>query len=526
MRERCDPVTEHRRSFREWNIGGTVRSASGRPGRDPVREIVSSFHGSCLRAGFIPSSATARYAMKRPSSAGKAGSRRGKSAPKGRPSPDIVIHHPDAAGIDVGSGEFVVAVPADRCDQPVRTFTTFTSGVEAVCTWLLECGIATAAMESTGNYWITLYDTLTRAGIEVYLVNARHVKGVPGKKTDVCDARWLQQLHASGLLRKSFRPAPDIVPLRFLMRHRGELTAACTQQLQLMQKSLTEMNLKPHHVFSDIDGISAQAIIGAILAGERDPARLAALRDRRCRSSVEDIMEALRGDYREEYLFVLRQSVETWKHLRKAIASCDEKLGELAAAVECEVAAGPPPKELQTYRLSKNNPSFGVLETAWRFYGVDLSGVPGISAGVLSALISEVGTGGQLLKAFRSAEAFASWMGLCPDNRISGGKVLKAATRKVKSRLAQALRLGVFGLQQSTSRLGQYVRRMKGKLGKAEGLTAGAHKLARIIYGMIKSRRAWDEKEAFKITPQSELRRRKSLERQAAELGLTLRPAA
>jgi transposase len=408
----------------------------------------------------------------------------------------------------------------------VRTFGTFTSGVEAVCAWLLECGITTAAMESTGNYWITLYDTLARAGIEVYLVNARHVKGVPGKKTDVCDARWLQQLHAAGLLRKSFRPAPGIVPLRFLMRHRGEMGAECSRQLHLMQKTLTEMNLKLHHVFSDIDGTSAQAIIGAILAGERDAAKLAALRDRRCRSSLADIMEALRGDYREEYLFVLRQSVETWKHLRESIARCDEKLGALAAAVECGVAAGPPPAALRACRPAKNSPGFGVLETAWRFYGVNLAAVPGISAGLLAALVSEVGTREQMLASFRGPEAFASWLGLCPDNRISGGKVLKSKTRKVKCRLALALRLGVFGLQKSESRMGAYLRRMKGKLGKAEGTTAAAHKLARIIYGMIKSGREWDEKEAFQLTPQGEARRRKALEKQAAALGLTLQPAA
>ena len=235
--------------------------------------------------------------------------------------------HPDAAGIDVGAEEFVVAVPIGRCDEPVRTYTTFTSGVHALRDWLLEYGITTAAMESTGNYWITLYDALTEAGIDVYLVNARHVKGVPGKKTDVCDAQWLQQLHAAGLLRKSFRPALEIVPLRFLMRHRSEMVGDSAKQLQLMQKSLTEMNLKLQHVFSDIDGFSAQAIIDAILAGERDPAILAALRDKRCRSSAEDIIEALRGDYREEYLFVLRQSQQTYRQLREAIARCDEKLG-------------------------------------------------------------------------------------------------------------------------------------------------------------------------------------------------------
>jgi transposase len=463
--------------------------------------------------------------MKKKPPGKKAASRRAR---KTGDSPQHSINtqtHPDAAGIDVGAEEFVVAVPAGRCEKPVRTFATFTSGVAALRDWLLECGIKTAAMESTGNYWITLYDTLTAAGIDVYLVNARHVKGVPGKKTDVCDAQWLQQLHAAGLLRKSFRPAPDIVPLRFLMRHRAEMVGDAAKQLQLMQKTLTEMNLKLHHVFSDIDGVSAQAIIDAILSGERDPHKLAALRDKRCRSSAEDIVEALRGDYREEYLFVLRQSQQTYRQLRESIACCDGQLGALAAKVQCEVSAPQPAAPKGQHKTAKNSPQFAVFETAWRFYGVDLSGAPGISTGLLCTLISEVGTREQLLAAFPGPENFASWMGLCPDNRISGGKVLKAKTRKVDSRLAAAFRLGVFGLQRSQTEMGGYLRRMKGKLGKAEGTTAAAHKLARIVYAMIKSQQPYDEKEAFKLTPQSVARRRNALEKQAAALGLTLSPA-
>lgn len=435
--------------------------------------------------------------------------------------------HPDAAGIDVGAEEFVAAVPRGRCEQPVRSFASFTSGVHALRDWLLACGIKTVAMESTGNYWITLYDVLTEAGIDVYLVNARHVKGVPGKKTDVCDAQWLQQLHAAGLLRKSFRPAPDIVPLRFLMRQRSELVGDASKQLQLMQKTLTEMNLKLQHVFSDIDGASAQAIIAAILAGERDPEVLAGLRDRRCRSPKQAVVEALRGDYRPEYLFVLDQCRKIHLQLREAIAECDEQIGKLAAGVKCEVVCGELPEAPKAqHKLSKNSPQFEVFKAAWRFYGVDLSGVPGISAAVLCALMSEVGNRQQLLEAFPTPERFASWMGLCPDNRISGGRLLKAKTRKVKSRLAGALRLGVFGLQKSQTAMGGYLRRMKGRLGKAEGTTAAAHKLARIIHGMIKSQKPYDEKQAFKLTPQSEARRRRALEKQAAALGLTLQPMA
>jgi hypothetical protein len=438
--------------------------------------------------------------------------------------------HPHAAGIDVGAEEFVAAVPSDHCapgTNHVRSFTSFTSGVEALRDWLLACKITTAAMESTGNYWITPYDMLTAAGIEVYLVNARHVKGVPGKKTDVQDSQWLQQLHAAGLLKKSFRPALDIVPLRFLMRHRSEMIGDSARQLQLMQKTLTEMNIKLQHVFSDIDGFSAQSIITAILAGERDPAKLAALRDRRCRSPLSDIKEALRGDYRPEYLFVLQQSKTAWEQLHRAIVDCDAKIGELTAAVVCEGAPPmPEPAKPQQHRLNKNSPSYPIFQEAWRFYEVDLSDVPGVGGSLLSVLMSELGTGAQIRNNFRSAHALASWLGLCPDNRISGGKILKAKTRKIPSRLAQAIRLGVFGLQKSDTKLGDYFRRMKARLGKAEGLTAAAHKLIRILYGMIKSRQVYDENEAFKVTPQTLARRTKKLHAQAIALGYTLTKAA
>jgi transposase len=454
--------------------------------------------------------------------------RRVKSAAaQNQPVIDLLMH-PDAAGIDVGAEEFVAAVPPGRGGQEdVRTFKSFTSGVEALRDWLLACGIRTVAMESTGNYWITLYDMLTEAGMDVYLVNARHVKGVPGrKKTDVCDAVWLQQLHAAGLLAKSYRPAREIVGLRFLMRHRSGLVGDAARQLQLMQKALTEMNLKLHHVFSDIDGMSAQAIIDAILQGERDARRLAQLRDRRCKSKLDDILEALRGDYREEYLFVLAQSQSLWRALLAQIAECDLKITEEMAKVSRTVEAPLPPAPERQRRMTKNSPKGPIFEEAWRFYNVDLSPVPAVGAGLLAVLMSEVGTREQLLEAFHSPAALSSWLGVCPDNRISGGKVLKAKTRKVSSRLAAALRLGVFGLNKAQNPMGDYYRRMKARLGKAEGTVAAAHKLIRILYGMIKSGRPYDEKEAFKITPQTAARRRRNLEKQAAALGLQLVAAA
>lgn len=435
---------------------------------------------------------------------------------------------PDAAGIDIGAEELVAAVPAGRCTgDTVRTFSSFTAGVEALRDWLVACGIKTVALESTGNYWITTYSLLTDAGLEVCLVNARHVKGVPGKKTDVCDAQWLQQLHAAGLLKKSFRPAKAIVPLRYVMRHRSELIAEAGRYTQLMQKVLTEMNLHLHHVFSDVDGVSAQAIITAILTGERDAERLAALRDKRCRSPKAQILAALRGDYRPEYLFVLGQCQQRWQQCLAAITACDEQLATLVKAVPGDTDQPAPAAPAAQRRVHKHTPAtLPIYEEAFRFYGVDLSAVPGISAGVLGVLMSEVGTGRQLTAAFRSAEAFSSWMGLCPDNRISGGKVLKAKTRKVPSRVARALRLAAQCVARSDNKVGEFCRRLKARLGKAEGIVATAHKLARVVYGMIKSGTSYNEAEAFKVTPSSQARRLQNLQKQAHALGFQLVPTA
>jgi transposase len=444
--------------------------------------------------------------------------------------------HPDAAGIDIGADEIVAAVPPDRATESVRTFSSFTGGVHELRDWLLACGVKTAAMESTGNYWVTTFDVLERAGIEVYLVNARHVKGVPGKKTDVCDAQWLQQLHSAGLLKKSFRPAQDILPLRYLMRHRAGLVEELARQVLLMQKVLTEMNLKIHHVFSDLDGVSAQAIITAILAGERDPATLAALRDRRCRSSVETVMAALRGDYREEYLFVLGQCQSQWRYHLQALADLDERIGVLIEGIapspdEGDEPSGdtappaPPagrPSLKQDKPLGKNSLRMDLQAEAVRFYGVDLTTIDGVGSGLLGVLMSELGPREQILGAFSSPARFCSWLGLNPANDISGGKVLQAKTRQVKNRLAAAFRLCALGLANAKGMMGQYSRRIKGRLGKAEGITATAHKLARVVYAMIATGRAYDDNEAFKITPQNHKKQLNKLQKQAEALGFQL----
>ena len=434
--------------------------------------------------------------------------------------------HPDAAGIDVGAEELVAAVPPGRGEAPpIRTFSAFTEGLHALRDWLVRCHIKTVAMESTGNYWLCACALLEDAGIEVCLVNARHVKGVPGKKTDVVDAAWLQQLHAAGLLRGSFRPKSDILPLRYLMRHRGDLIAQAGQQVQLMQKVMTEMNLHIHHVFSDVDGESAQRIISAILAGERDAQTLAALRDRRCRTPLAKIIAALEGDYRPEYLFVLGQCQARWQQLGAAIAEADVEIARRTAAIAGVTDAPLPEAGFERRRIQKNMPAaMPVYAEAHRLFGVDLSAVPGVSGGVLCTLMSELGTASHIEEKFRSAEAFASWLGLCPDNRISGGRILKAGTRKVSNRIANILRLAANALSRAKGRMGDYVRRFKGRLGKAEGIVAGAHKLARIIWTLITTGQPYDESKAFVSTPASVARRLKNLQNQAQALNMKLVP--
>jgi transposase len=436
--------------------------------------------------------------------------------------------HPDAAGIDVGAQEFVAAVPPGRdgAGRDVRTFSSFTEGLHAMRDWLLECNIKTVAMESTGNYWLCACAVLEDAGLEVCLVNARHVKGVPGKKTDVCDAAWLQQLHACGLLRGSFRPRREILPLRYLMRHRADLIAQAGEQVQLMQKVMTEMNLHIHHVFSDVDGVSAQAIISAILEGQRDPAALARLRDHRSRAPLAKIKAALAGDYREEYLFVLRQCQARWREITAASAQADEEIARRTAAIASENDAPLPEAPAAQRRIQKNMPTaLPVYAEAHRILGVDLSAIPGISGGVLCTLLSELGGAGHIRARFRSAEAFASWLGLCPDNRISGGRILKAKTRKVANRVANILRLAAQAVSRADGKMGDYVRRFKGRLGKAEGIVAGAHKLARIIWASIVSGQPYDEAKAFNLTPAAAARRLKNLQKQAQALNMKLVPA-
>ena len=435
--------------------------------------------------------------------------------------------HAHAAGIDVGAQQIYVAVPTDSVapDAPaVRCFDTFTTDLMALADWLQACRVKTVAMESTSVYWIPLYHILEERGLEVFLVNAHHAKNVPGRKSDVCDCQWLQYLHSVGLLRASFRPPQEVRAVRTLLRHRDNLVQMAASHVQHMQKALTQMNLHLHHVISDLTGKTGLAILEAILAGERNPQELAKLRDHRIKASAETIAKALVGDWLPEHLFTLRQALESYRHYQRLITHCDEELERLLHAFDSRVdpAAHPlPPASSAHKKPQRNEPRFDLRTEMYRILGVDLTQVPGLNTGTLYTLFAEIGTD---LSKFPTAQHFASWLGLCPDNRISGGKVLSVKTRKVKSRTANALRLAAQSLHHSRSALGDYYRRMRTRLGAPQANVAAAHKLARIIYQLITTRQEYDESVFVQQEEKYQQRRTKRLHKEAAALGFLLVP--
>jgi transposase len=436
------------------------------------------------------------------------------------------ILHPDTAGIDMGATEIYGCVPLDRAPQPIRRFGTFTEDLVALAAWLTQCRVTSVAMESTGVYWIPLYQILETRGFEVCLVNARHVKNVPGRKSDVQDCQWLQYLHSVGLLRPSFRPPETVCAVRALLRHRDTLVQLAATHTQHMQKALTQMNLQLHHVLSDITGVTGLAILDAILAGERDPQVLAQHRDRRVKAPPETITKALVGDYRAEHLFTLRQALASYRHYQRLIGECDAEVHTRLGAFESQIDPAahplPPPRESRrTSRRISPAPGFDLRTELYRILGTDLTRVPGLNTSSVSTLFAELGAN---LSMFPSGGHFASWLGLCPDNRISGGKVLSVKTRHVKHRVTNALRMAALSLSHSRSVLGGFFRRLRAKLGAPEAITATAHKLARIIYHLLTTREPYEESRLAAAEAQHRQRTESRLRAQARALGFQLVP--
>lgn len=427
--------------------------------------------------------------------------------------------NPHAAGMDIGAKEIYVAVPADSDPDPVRSFTTFTDDLRAIADWLKACGVKTVAMESTGVYWIPVFQILEAAGFEVCLVNSRHVKNVPGRKTDVSDAQWLQYLHAVGLLRASFRPPEAICALRSVLRHRDSLVHLSSRHVLHMQKALAQMNVQIHNVITDITGVTGLRILEALLAGERDVQKLAALRDGRIKASEETITRSLVGDFRREHLFTLEQSLKAYRFTQALIEDCGVEMEKLLNAFEKPTAPPPPPLPRRQSHHKVAPCELRIHQHIYQITGIDLTAVPGLEINAARTLFCEIGP---VLDRFPTAKHFASWLGLCPDNRITGGRVLSAKTRDVPSRAAYILRMAANSLHRSQTRLGDFFRKMKGRLGTPKAITATAHKLARIIYHLLRERVTYDDS-IFAQEDEAHRRRKfKQLSAQAAAYGFVL----
>jgi len=429
----------------------------------------------------------------------------------------------NAAGLDIGASEIWACVPAGRDAQTVRPFGTFTPDLHDLAEWLVGCSVDTVAMESTGVYWIPAYEILEARGLRVYLVNARHIKNVTGRKSDVQDCQWIQRLHSCGLLSASFRPESEICTLRAYLRHRASLIEHRAAHIQHMQKALQQMNLQLTQVLSDITGSSGMAILRAIVAGERNPLKLAELRDRRCAKSQAQIAKALTGNYRPEHVFALKQAVALYDAYNGQIRECDAEIERQFSVIKPTHDDDLPPlhsrDKMNTH--SKNGPSYDARTLLYRMLGVDLVAVTGLNASTVQTVISEIGTD---MTRWPSVKHFSSWLQLAPHNDISGGKVLRSRILKGHNRAGQALRLAAQSLARSPSALGAYFRHVRARSGAKQAVVATAHKLARIIYTMLKHRTPFHDIGADEYELRLHQRQIARLHKTAKSLGFILQP--
>ena len=426
----------------------------------------------------------------------------------------------NAAGIDVGASSHFVAVPADRAEPPVREFAAFTADLYRLADWLGECGVETVVMESTGVYWIPLFGVLEERGFQVMLVDPRRIKNVSGRKTDVLGCQWLQQLHTYGLLSGAFRPEAEIRCLRSYLRQRAMLVEYASHHIQHLQKALTQMNVKLQHVISSITGKTGMDIIEAIVKGERDPRQLARFRRPGVKANEATIMKSLQGHWREEHIFELTQALELYRFYQGKIAECDQEIEAQLERFEDRSDGGSPAGNGRR-RSQGNAPRFDVRTHLYRMTGVDLTRIDGIDAFTALKVISEVGTD---MTKWPSAKHFASWLGLSPDHRITGGRVMSSKTKPNSSRAAAALRLAANALHRSDSALGAFLRRKKAQLGAPKAITATAHKLARLIYSMLRYGQEYVDAGAEYYETQYQQRALRAAKCRAAQLGYELVP--
>jgi transposase len=438
---------------------------------------------------------------------------------------DVV--HPDAAGIDIGNEVHYVAVPPSRSSEAVRRFGCTTAELKAMADWLKQCRIGTVAMQSTGVYWVAAYDILEAAGLEVYLVNARETKNLPGRKSDVQESQWLMKLHTYGLLRNSFRPPQEIRTLRTYWRQRNDLVRAAGRHIRRMQKALTQMNLQLANMLSDISGRSGQAIIKAILAGERDPGELAALCDCRVQASQEEVAESLEGNWQDDLLFVLQQEQEGYEFCQKQIAECDGHLQEYLQDRPDRSQGATLPEEKRKGRLKKkkgNSPRFDLRAELFHMVGTDLTRIDSIDVMTAMTILSEAGWD---MSKWKTENHFVSWLRLSPDNRISGDKIIGKGRLPTNNRATIALKIAASTLRTSETYLGAQFRRLRTKLGAPVAIKAMAAKLARLVYRMLRYGMQYTDKGMEFYDAQHRKLQINYLKRKASQLGYQIvEPAA
>jgi transposase len=438
------------------------------------------------------------------------------------PTENFPLIHLHAAGLDIASDEIWACVPADRDPLPVRTFGTFTPDLLALADWLAACHIDTVAMESTGVYWIPIYEILEARGLQPQVVNARHLKNVPGRKTDEKDCQWIQRLHTFGLLSGSFRPAAEMRALRSYLRQRTTLLEHRAAHIQHMQKALLQMNLQLTQVLSDITGETGLAILRAILAGQRDPVQLAHLRDPRCQSSAEEITKALTGNYRPEHLFALKQALALYDFYTQELRECDAEIERQFKVIKPVTHDDLPPSAQTDKKAShsKNGPPYDARTLLFQITGVDLVAITGLNASTVQTILAEVGTD---LQAFPTSKHFCAWLGLAPHHDISGGKVLRSHTLKTGNRAGQAFRLAAQSVSRSPhTEFGAFYRKMKVRVGPQKAIVATAHKIARAFYHMLTRRTPFRSLSADEYEQRDRAREIARLQKRAAKLGCEL----
>ncbi len=457
--------------------------------------------------------------------------------------PGLEVVHRNVAGVDVGNESHFVSV-APGCDsQPVQEFGSWTADLLRMAAWLKACGVKMVVMQSTGVYWIAVYEVLEKAGFEVWLTNARDTKNLPGRKSDVQESQWLMKLQTYGLLRNSFRPSEEIRRLRTVWRLRERHVQEAGRAIQHMQKALTTMNIQLANTLSDISGVTGLAIIRAILKGQRDPYQLAQLRDYRVQASEEEIARSLEGHWQEDLLFELQQAVAGYDFCQQQIRECDLQLQKYLAAIDSRPPVQPeparvesstgtqsaqPPKRRKNNKPSrkqprKNEPKFDWEAELNRICGVQLKTLDGVDAMTILTFVSELGVD---MSPWRSEDHLVSWLKLAPRRQVSGGKLIKHDRTKVKNRVAEALRMAASTLERSDSYLGARYRSLRSRLGPGKAIKAMAAHLARLIYRMLKHGQAWVDRGTQEFEKRRQARETHSLQRRAAALGFRLVPAA